>query len=62
MANPILTYFREAREEMRKVAWPSRRETMRNTLYVVGISFAIAAFLGLVDYILNIGLQTILER
>lgn len=48
MANR-LSYFREAREELRKVAWPTWLETRNNTMLVIGISIFVAAFLGLAD-------------
>jgi len=42
-------YLKETRQELRHVNWPSRRETIRFTLLVLGISAVIAAFLGLLD-------------
>ena len=42
-------YLKETRQELRHVNWPSRRETIRFTLLVIGISAVIAAFLGLLD-------------
>ncbi len=48
MANR-LSYFREAREELRKVAWPTWLETRNNTLLVLGISIFVAVFLGVAD-------------
>jgi preprotein translocase subunit SecE len=62
MANRIIEYFRESREELKKVIWPSRPETVRSTLIVLGVSAAVAAFLGLLDYVLNIGLERIVQR
>ncbi|MDP3784976.1 MAG: preprotein translocase subunit SecE [bacterium] len=42
-------YLKETRQELRHVNWPTRRETIRFTLLVLGISAVIAAFLGLLD-------------
>jgi preprotein translocase subunit SecE len=53
MANRLTRYITEAREELRKVVWPTRKETTRHTIVVVIISLAVAAFLGLADYVLN---------
>lgn len=58
----ILSYFRESREELKKVVWPSRRETRNNTLMVIGISLFVAAFLGLVDVGLKFLLDTFLIK
>ena len=55
--NKIVRYFIEAKEEMKKVIWPSRKETTNHTLLVIGISLGVAAFLGTIDYALNIGLE-----
>ena len=62
MANPIVTYINEALQEARKVAWPTKHEIIQHTSIVVGLSIFLAAFLGLVDYFLNLGLQELLLR
>ncbi len=49
MAFSLITYFREAREELKKVAWPTWLETRNNTILVMGISVFVALFLGLAD-------------
>ncbi|PIS05618.1 MAG: preprotein translocase subunit SecE [Candidatus Buchananbacteria bacterium CG10_big_fil_rev_8_21_14_0_10_42_9] len=56
----LFKYLREAREELAKVAWPTRQKTIQHTILVVVISLAVATFLGLVDYILNLGLERII--
>lgn len=47
-SNAILRYVRETRGELRKVTWPTREEAWRLTLIVLGVSIAMAIFLGLV--------------
>ncbi|MDO8521594.1 MAG: preprotein translocase subunit SecE [bacterium] len=59
--NKVIRYFIEAKEEMKKVIWPSRKETISHTLLVIGISLGVAAFLGAIDYALNIGLEKIIK-
>jgi len=49
----ITTFLKEVRLEMKKVNWPSRQETIRKTMVVIGISVAIAIFLGAIDFILT---------
>jgi preprotein translocase subunit SecE len=56
MTNPI-QFFKEARTELTKVVWPTRKETMRITLAVIILCVVMAAFLGLVDY----GLTALVE-
>ena len=45
------TFLKEVRLEMKKVNWPSRSETIRYTLIIVGVSLVVAAFLGGLDYL-----------
>lgn len=62
MAFSLRSYLRESREELRKVVWPTGRETRNNTLLVIGISLFVAVFLGLIDFLLGLVLeQTILR-
>ncbi len=61
MANRLVSYLRESREEMRRVVWPTRQETLRNTLLVIWISLAVALFLGLIDYALNWVLERVIR-
>lgn len=58
---PIITFFREARGELSKVAWPSKRDIIRNTIIVVVVSTAVAAFLGSLDAGLAFVLKTVLS-
>lgn len=60
MANPLGTYLKGAYEELKKVVWPSRQETIQHTLVVIGLSLTLAVFLGAVDYLLNLGLERLL--
>ena len=50
----IPTFLKEVRLEMKKVNWPTRSQTIRYTLIVIGVSLAVAAFLGTLDFIFNI--------
>jgi preprotein translocase subunit SecE len=53
MFKKLTNYIRESRVELKKVVWPSRKQTKNHTLLVIGISIAVALFLGAVDFILN---------
>ncbi len=46
-------WLRETRAELRKVTWPTREEALRLTYVVIGLSLAMGAVLGLMDFILN---------
>ena len=47
--NPI-QFLKEAKAELTKVVWPTRKETLRITVGVVLLSLSVAIFLGAVDY------------
>ena len=49
MASKIKNFFKEVIAEVKKVDWPSRQDTLRYTAIVIGISLAIAVFLGVLD-------------
>ena len=44
------TFTREARQELRKVVWPSRKETTQMTLVVVAMVVIVSLFLWVVDW------------
>ena len=46
-------------DELKKVSWPSRRETMRLTLVVVVVSLIIGLYIGIIDILLTKGLEFI---
>lgn len=50
----IVTFLKEVRLEMKKVNWPTRQETIKYTLIVIGASVVVALFLGGLDYILSL--------
>lgn len=47
----VKQFLVESRQELKRVNWPTRAETTRYTLFVIGISLALAAFLGFLDFI-----------
>lgn len=47
----ITTFLKEVRLEMKKVNWPTRQETIRYTLIIIGVSAAVAIFLGGLDFL-----------
>jgi preprotein translocase subunit SecE len=47
----IIIFLKEVHLELKKVNWPTRQETLKYTLIVIGISVVTAAFLGGLDVI-----------
>lgn len=58
----ITNYVRESVAELKKVTWPTKKETYNYTLLVIGISLGVAIFLGLLDYIFAQGFQVLINR
>ena len=54
-------FFREVRIELKKVTWPSRKETLASTSVVLVVVFIVAVYLGLVDMALSRALKLILN-
>ena len=59
--NKIVAYCKESYSEMKKVVWPTKKETTNYTLMIIAISIIIAAFIGVVDYVLTIGVQQVIK-
>lgn len=59
--NPVVRYIRETRGELRKVTWPTRQESQRLTAIVLGVTAAMAVFLGLLDFIFSNAIQTLVR-
>jgi preprotein translocase subunit SecE len=57
----MFNYFRDVRAEMRHVSWPSRSVVVAYTLVVVGVSLAVALYLGLLDYVFRIIIEQIIK-
>ncbi len=49
MAVGPITFLKQARAELSKVIWPTRAETIKLTLVVIGISVATGIFIGGLD-------------
>ncbi len=50
-SNKLTNYFRDSYQELKKVVWPTKRETTNHTLVVIGISLGVAIFLGALDFL-----------
>jgi len=47
----IKKFLKEVGLEIKKVTWPTKKEIFKNTLLVIGISLALAVFLGGLDFL-----------
>jgi preprotein translocase subunit SecE len=62
VVNQITEYLKGAQEELRKVVWPSRQETIRSTIAVIAISVAMGAFFWVLDLIFSKVLSLVLTK
>ena len=58
----FIAFLRDVRLELAKVSWPTRSETIRATLIVVGMSAAVAIFLGAWDLLFQWILQNVILK
>ena len=58
----ILSFLKEVREELGKVAWPTREQTIRYSILVIIVAVAVGVFLGGLDFILTKVTALILEN
>ena len=56
--NAMVNYLRNSWQELKKVVWPTRQETTRQTIVVIAVSITTAIFLGILDF----AFQQIVER
>jgi preprotein translocase subunit SecE len=57
----MFNYFKDVRAEMKHVSWPSAQLTVAYTLVVVGVSVAVAVYLGLLDFVFRLIIEQIIK-
>ena len=58
----LLAYGRQSWDELRRVVWPTKKETLNTTGLVMAFVFIVAFFLFIVDKIIEWGLYDVLLR
>lgn len=56
----VITFIKEARDELKKVSWPSRPTTIRYTVIVVVASLAVGFIIGGIDYLFSLVLGRVI--
>lgn len=59
--NPV-QFLKEVRTELSKVTWPNRATVVKLTLVVIGVSVAVAIYLGGLDYIFAKAIESLLRK
>lgn len=58
--NPLIAYLVGAIAELKKVSWPSRKETWKKSWIVIWFSLGFMVFLGVLDYAFTQLLEVVL--
>jgi preprotein translocase subunit SecE len=58
----VKLFLRDVKMEMKKVTWPTRKETLAATAMVIILSVLVAFFLGILDVALAKLVSTVLGR
>jgi len=53
LGNKTGNYFKDVKEEMNKVVWPSKSEVYQSTIIVLMLSLFVAVFLGFADMVFD---------
>ncbi len=61
LIDKIIVFLKEVRLEAKKVNWPTRQQALRYTLVVVGVSLAVAIFLGGIDFLFTLLLNKVIS-
>ena len=59
--NSTVQFLREVKIELKKVAWPSRKQTIGSTVVVIALIILISLFLGSIDIGLSSLIRTVLQ-
>ena len=55
----VTKFFRDCRGEVKKIVWPTRQQTINNTLVVLGCCLVLGVFIWILDAIFGFGFQTL---
>ena len=48
----IIQFIKEAKIELKKVTWPTPKQTLASTAVVIIIVFIVSIYLGIIDFVL----------
>lgn len=60
-SNALIAYFTGSFEELRKVTWPTKEQTIRLTIIVSIFSLVVAFVFGVLDFIFTYGFNALLD-
>ena len=60
MGTGLSRWFREMKSELKKVQWPTRKQTINNTLIVIACVIVVGVFIWIFDYIAGSAIDVLL--
>ena len=54
-------WFRDLKSECKKIVWPTRKQTMKNTAIVIATVLVVGVFIWVLDAIFNLGITTLIQ-
>ena len=51
------SFFKGVKSEFKKVAWPDRKSTLKQSIAVVAISVGLGVIIALLDYVIKYGVN-----
>lgn len=60
--NQVIKFLTEARDELKKVVWPTRREIAKLSAIVITVTVVIGFYLGGLDALFSRGVQYLINR
>ena len=54
-------WFRDLKSECKKIVWPTRKQTTKNTAIVLVTVLVIGAFIWILDAVFNLGITTLIQ-
>lgn len=62
MIEAIKNYFIGSYHEMKKVNWPTKKQTTNYSLLVIGLSLGFAVLFSVLDYFFNSGVSKLITK
>lgn len=53
-------WFHDLKSEVKKVVWPTRKQTINNSAIVIGTILVIGVFIWILDAVFNLGVTTLI--
>jgi preprotein translocase subunit SecE len=58
----VFNYFKESKEELSKVTWPTKKQTIEMTIAVIVVVLVVGFYLGGLDFLLTKGLTWLISK